>query len=231
MHVRTVTGVKRPAPQAEADNPHVAFVAVRRASSGWRDRLRRCKVLIDGRVVGRLGPGEFGRYEVAPGHHVLAVAIDWKRSPSFEVFGDGDGDAGHVSTAYIPLRPVPYPGPPGADNEVMQPRFGIVTRVIAAVFALAGIGAAMAMLGTGDASDRLVLLPLAAGFLVLAVGLWAESTWAWWAGADAVVLTVLLSRVLNVPGGAGLVWLGTVVGFVVSEFQGWRDQVRVRPAK
>lgn len=89
----------------------------------------------------------------------------------------------------------------------------------------------MAMLGTGDASDRLVLLPLAAGFLVLAVGLWAESTWAWWAGADAVVLTVLLSRVLNVPGGAGLVWLGTVVGFVVSEFQGWRDQVRVRPAK
>ena len=139
--------------------------------------------------------------------------------------------AGHVSTAYIPLRPVPYPGPPGADNEVMQPRFGIVTRVIAAVFALAGIGAAMAILGTGDASDGLVLLLLAAGFLVLAVGLWAESTWAWWAGAAVVVLTVLLSRVLNVPGGAGLVWLGTVVGFVVSGFQGWRDQVRVRPAK
>jgi len=86
-----VTGVKRPAPLAEADNPHVAFVVVRRASSGWRDRLRRYKVLIDGRVVGRLGPGEFGRYEVAPGHHVLAVAIDWKRSRSFEVFGDGDG--------------------------------------------------------------------------------------------------------------------------------------------
>jgi hypothetical protein len=140
-------------------------------------------------------------------------------------------DAGHSSAAHIPLRPVPYPGSPGADNEVMQPRFGIVTRVIAAVFALAGIGAAMAMLGTGDAFDRLVLFLLGAGFLVLAVGLWAESTWAWWAGAAVVVLTVLLSRVLNVPGGAGLVWLGTVVGFVVSWFQGWRDRVRVRPAK
>jgi hypothetical protein len=85
----------------------------------------------------------------------------------------------------------------------MQPRFGVVTRVIAAVFALAGIGAAIAMLGVGDASDRLMLLLLAAGFLVLAVGLWAESIWAWWAGAAVVVLTTLLSRVLNVPGGAG----------------------------
>jgi hypothetical protein len=42
-------------------------------------------------VVGGLRPGEFGRYEVAPGHHVLAVAIDWKRSRSFDVDGDGDG--------------------------------------------------------------------------------------------------------------------------------------------
>ncbi|MGA9160523.1 MAG: hypothetical protein WB297_06620 [Actinomycetota bacterium] len=115
----------------------------------------------------------------------------------------------------------------------MQPRFGIVTRVIAAVFALAGIGAAMAISGVGDASDRLVLLLLAAGFLVLAVALWAESIWAWWAGAAVVVLTIVLSCVLNVPGGAGLVWLATVVGFVVSGFQGWRDKVKVppRPAK
>ena len=79
----------------------------------------------------------------------------------------------------------------------MQPRFGIVTRVIAAVFALAGIGAAIAMLGVGDASDRLILLLLAVGFLVLALGLWSESVWAWWAGAAVVVLTVLLSRVLD----------------------------------
>jgi hypothetical protein len=109
----------------------------------------------------------------------------------------------------------------------MQPRFGIVTRVIAAVFALAGIGAAMGTLGVGDASDRLVLLLLATGFLVLAVGLWAESIWAWWAGAAVVVLTILLSRVLNVPGGAGLVSLATAVGFIVSGFQGWRDKVKV----
>ena len=31
---RKVTGVKRPAPRAEADNPHVVFVVARRASSG-----------------------------------------------------------------------------------------------------------------------------------------------------------------------------------------------------
>jgi hypothetical protein len=85
------------------------------------------------------------------------------------------------------------------------------------------------MLGVGDASDRLMLLLLAAGFLVLAVGLWAESIWAWWAGAAVVVLTTLLSRVLNVPGGAGLVWLATVVGFIVSGFQGWWGKVKVPP--
>ena len=111
----------------------------------------------------------------------------------------------------------------------MQPRFGVITRVIASVFALAGIGAAIAMLGVGDASDRLMLLLLAAGFLVLAVGLWAESIWAWRAGAAVVVLTILLSRVLNVPGGAGLVWLATVVGFIVSGFQGWRGKRKVPP--
>ena len=122
-----------------------------------------------------------------------------------------------------------YPGPPGADNRVMQPRFGIVTRVIAAVFALAGVGAAMAVLGVGDASDKLALLLLAAGFLVLAMGMWAESIWAWWAGAAAVILTILLSRVLNVPGGAGLVWLATVIGFIVSGFQGWRDKAKIPP--
>lgn len=113
----------------------------------------------------------------------------------------------------------------GADNRVMQPRFGIVTQVIAAAFALAGIGAAIAILGVGDASDRLILLLLAVGFLVLALGLWSESVWAWWAGAAVVVLTVLLSRVLDTPRGAGLVWLATLVGFAVSGFQGWRDRV------
>jgi hypothetical protein len=68
----------------------VAFVVVRRASSGWRDSLRSYKVLIDDREIGLLRRGESGRYEVAPGHHVLAVGIDWKRSRSFEVSGDRD---------------------------------------------------------------------------------------------------------------------------------------------
>jgi hypothetical protein len=68
----------------------MTHVVVHRAPSWWRDRLRRYKVLIDDREVGGLRPGESGRYEVAPGHHVLAVGIDWKRSRSFEVSGGGE---------------------------------------------------------------------------------------------------------------------------------------------
>ena len=78
-----------------ADRPisfTVTHIIVRRLSSGWRDRLRRYKVLVDDRVVGRLRRGEVGRYEVSPGPHVLAVAIDWKRSRSFDVSGDGNGE-------------------------------------------------------------------------------------------------------------------------------------------
>jgi hypothetical protein len=115
----------------------------------------------------------------------------------------------------------------------MEPRFGIITRVIAAVYALAGIGAAQAILGTGEVANKMVLLVLAAGSLVLALGLWSESVLAWWAGAAVVLLTILLSRVLNSPGGAGLVWLAAFVGFAVSGFQGWRDRVHAptRPAR
>jgi hypothetical protein len=54
----------------------------------WRDRFRRYKVLIDDREVGRLRRGDSGRYEVPPGQHVLAVAIERKLSPNLEVSGD-----------------------------------------------------------------------------------------------------------------------------------------------
>jgi hypothetical protein len=93
VHSRTLAqaGVTSNEPRRTPDNPHVTLVIVHRLPTGWRDRLRRYEVLIDDRVVGRLRPGEFGRYEVAPGHHVLAVAIDWKRSRSFDVSGVGDG--------------------------------------------------------------------------------------------------------------------------------------------
>jgi hypothetical protein len=107
--------------------------------------------------------------------------------------------------------------------EGMKPRFRIITRLIAAAYTLAGIGAAVAIYGVGGVANKLVLLVLAAGFLVLAVGLWSESVVAWWAGAGVVGLTILLSLVLHTPGGVGLVWLAALIGFAVSGFQGWRD--------
>jgi hypothetical protein len=107
----------------------------------------------------------------------------------------------------------------------MKPRFGIITRLIATTFAVAGIGAAVATYEVSGAGNKIVLLVLAVGFLVLAVGLWSESISAWWVGAVVVGLTVLLARVLGAPGGAGPIWIATFVGFAVSGFQGWRDGV------
>ena len=106
----------------------------------------------------------------------------------------------------------------------MHPRFGILTQVLAAVFALAGVGAVLAVLGGAGVSDTLVFLTLAAGFLIVAVGLWTEFVWAWWAGIAVVLLTIVLSGTLSSPVGVGLVWPATLVGFIVSGFQGWQDK-------
>lgn len=107
----------------------------------------------------------------------------------------------------------------------MHPRFGRLTQVIAVVFALAGVGAAVAVLGSAG-TDAVLLLALAAGFLMVSAGLWIESIWAWWAGVAVVLVTIILSRTLNSPTGVGFVWPATLVGFVVSGVQGWRDELR-----
>ena len=66
----------------------MASVLVRRVESGWRDRFRAYRVLIDDREVGRVNRGESVRFDLAQGRHVIQVAIDWKRSKSFELSGD-----------------------------------------------------------------------------------------------------------------------------------------------
>ena len=53
--------------------------------------MRAYKVLIDDREAGRLKRGGSARFDLLPGQHSIQVAIDWKRSASFEVTGDGDG--------------------------------------------------------------------------------------------------------------------------------------------
>jgi hypothetical protein len=106
----------------------------------------------------------------------------------------------------------------------MRPRFGAVTQVISAVFALAGLGAALALLGSGSLSDDLELLALAVSLEMVAVGLWAEFVWAWWIGACMVALMALLSWVLGSSVGVGFVWPAVLLGFAITLVQGWRDK-------
>ncbi len=108
----------------------------------------------------------------------------------------------------------------------MHPRFGIVTQVLAAVLAIAGLGATLAAMSGSSGTQDLILVLLAAVFLIVAVGVWTEFVWAWWAGLAVVLLTIVLSVALNSSVGVGLVWPATLVGFIVSGFQGWKDKDR-----
>jgi len=45
--------------------------------TAWADRFRRYKVLIDSRVVGTVSDGAEFMIEVPPGHHTLALKINW----------------------------------------------------------------------------------------------------------------------------------------------------------
>ena len=67
----------------------MAKILVRRSEKGWRDRFRAYKVFIDDQEAGRLRRGEAAEFEIGPGRHVVQARIDWKRSASFEVSGDG----------------------------------------------------------------------------------------------------------------------------------------------
>jgi hypothetical protein len=54
-------------------------------NKGSRDVMRRYRVIIDGREVGRLRQRETGRYQVEPGHHKLTIRIDWCSSRTASV--------------------------------------------------------------------------------------------------------------------------------------------------
>jgi hypothetical protein len=58
--------------------------------SGYADRVRDYRVVLDGTEIGRIGNGGQKSIEVAAGHHQLMMKVDWCRSDivSFEIGQD-----------------------------------------------------------------------------------------------------------------------------------------------
>jgi len=52
--------------------------------SGYADRLRAYKVVLDGEVIGEIRNGQLVEFDVAPGMHRLNIKIDWCRSNAVE---------------------------------------------------------------------------------------------------------------------------------------------------
>lgn len=69
---------------------HVATLTASR-DSGWADRLRKYRVLVDGTEVGRLADGESLQHELQTGRHTVQAKIDWCGS---RVLGIDVGDSG-----------------------------------------------------------------------------------------------------------------------------------------
>ena len=56
-----------------------ATISVSR-DSGYADRLRDYRVLLDGAEIGRLGNGAAKNFEIPSGRHQLMIKVDWGRS-------------------------------------------------------------------------------------------------------------------------------------------------------
>jgi hypothetical protein len=120
------------------------------------------------------------------------------------------------------------------DIHEVRPRFGRLTKVLAVVFLLAGIGAVIAGVSSGhqttpgSAYDGPILLVLGVAFLLVAGGLWVESIWAWWAGITATSAVVIVDVIRGVFDGGFVLWALFFVLFATSAAQGARGRAGQR---
>lgn len=103
----------------------------------------------------------------------------------------------------------------------MRPKFGFLTRMLAVVFIVAGVGAAEAGLHSGDqGNDKPLLWLLGIGFLAVGAGLGFDYLWAWWVGLATTLLTVVMDLALHVGDGGRVIWSGFLILFLISGVQG-----------
>lgn len=48
--------------------------------SGYADKLRNYKIIIDGKVIGEIGDGQTKTFDVNKGSHTLSLGADWAKS-------------------------------------------------------------------------------------------------------------------------------------------------------
>jgi hypothetical protein len=65
--------------------PDTTTITVTRAPGGTRDRMRACKIPIDGTAAGTVKPGESLTAPVAPGPHTVRMKADWSTSPTLTI--------------------------------------------------------------------------------------------------------------------------------------------------
>jgi hypothetical protein len=88
-------------------------IVLSRVPGGWRDRLRRYQVMIDGEQVAAIKHGQRVELPVTPGRHTVYLKISWAGSPKLEVdVGPGEAVSLECSPAGVP------PFGPGADAYI-----------------------------------------------------------------------------------------------------------------
>jgi hypothetical protein len=97
----------------------VSAITLSRVGGGWRDRLRRYRVMIDGEQVASIKPGERVELPVTPGPHTISLKISWAGSPPLEV----DLAPDEMATLECAPGRIP-PFGPGADAYIDLRRTG-----------------------------------------------------------------------------------------------------------
>jgi hypothetical protein len=116
----------------------------------------------------------------------------------------------------------------------MRPHFGKVTRVLAVIFVITGVGAGSVGLNSGhqttpgSGSNGPILIALGIAYLLVGAGIWIESVWAWWAGIVLTSIVVVMDLVLGIHDGGLVLWSVFLALFAVSAVQKRRLAKSVR---